>query len=435
MTLVYAGGMIKASNMPLAFYVMRMAQRNFIILMHNAAVIPLIWLFYRWDLGPAALLAIFGLGIVYVFTIGVSLLVSIVCARFRDIPPFIATLLQFLFLTSPIIWVPEQLHAGHLIVKLNPISYLMAVSRDPLIGRPVGGERLAKRYGGRAGGDVARNLLLCALPQARSLLGLRPNMSRIIADKLCLDFPIMTHASRSARNVAFKTVSRIGGRVLNENGDARLVRALDNIDLDLSAGDRVGLIGPNGSGKTTLIRTLAGIYHPSYGTLTVTGEHLPLFDINLGLDDEATGYENIFMRGLVMGMTRGEIEAKAESIAAYSELGSALDMSIRTYSAGMVLRLMFAIATSIEGDVILMDEWLAVGDRSFREKANQRLRELVSRTGILVIASHDMGLLRDICTLGLHLESGRVRNFGPIEEVIAAMEADDNVSRKGDEAA
>jgi ABC-2 type transport system ATP-binding protein/lipopolysaccharide transport system ATP-binding protein len=260
-------------------------------------------------------------------------------------------------------------------------------------------------------------------------------MSRIIADKLCLDFPIMTHASRSARNVAFKTMSRIGGHVINENGGSRLVRALDNIDLDLSAGDRIGLIGSNGSGKTTLIRTLAGIYHPSHGTLTVTGEHLPLFDINLGLDEEATGYENIFIRGLVMGMTRAEIEAKTESIAAYSELGSALDMSIRTYSAGMVLRLMFAIATSIEGDVVLMDEWLAVGDRSFREKANQRLRELVARTGILVLASHDMGLLRDICTLGLHLESGRVRNFGPIEEVIAAMEAGDNASSKGDEAA
>jgi lipopolysaccharide transport system permease protein len=138
MTLVYAGGMIKASNMPLAFFVMRMAQRNFIIFMHNAAIIPVIWLVYRWHLGPTTLLAIFGLGIVYVFTVGTSLLVSIICARFRDIPPFIATLLQFLFLTSPIIWVPEQLHAGHFIVKLNPVSYLMAVARDPIIGRPVG---------------------------------------------------------------------------------------------------------------------------------------------------------------------------------------------------------------------------------------------------------------------------------------------------------
>jgi ABC-2 type transport system ATP-binding protein len=149
---------------------------------------------------------------------------------------------------------------------------------------------------------------------------------------------------------------------------------------------------------------------------------VPMFDIGLGFDDEGNGYENIYIRGLIMGLTREQIAAKMPEIAEFSELGGYLDLPVRTYSAGMSLRLMFAIATSLEGDIILMDEWLAVGDAEFRHKANARLRKLTEGAGILVLASHDMSLLRETCTLGMHIEAGKVRNFGKIGDVIADSE-------------
>ncbi len=243
-------------------------------------------------------------------------------------------------------------------------------------------------------------------------------MPRILAENLAVEFPIVAQSARSLRNVAMRAASAIGGRVVDSTNHVRLVKSLDNINIDLKDGDRLGLMGPNGSGKTTLIRTLSGIYHATGGSLHIEGKRFPMFDINVGVDEEATGFENIHLRGLIMGLSSKEIAERTEYIAEYSELGSYLDMPMRTYSSGMILRLMFAIATSIEGDIVLMDEWLSVGDESFRIKANVRLKEITRKSGILVLASHDMNLLRETCNLGMYLENGQVKHFGPIGEVL-----------------
>jgi ABC-2 type transport system ATP-binding protein/lipopolysaccharide transport system ATP-binding protein len=224
--------------------------------------------------------------------------------------------------------------------------------------------------------------------------------------------------------MALRTASRVGGNVSKSDGSFQLVRALENISFSLKEGDRLALVGPNGAGKTTLIRVLAGIYEPSYGDLEVVGRRVPMFDIGLGLDEEASGYENIMVRGLILGLSPKEIAERTAEIAEFSELGAYLELPIRTYSSGMLLRLMFAIAVTINGDIILMDEWIAVGDASFRLKTHARLQEITAKSGIVVLASHDMEMLRETCNLGLHLEGGRVRGFGKLDDVLAELKLD-----------
>jgi len=198
------------------------------------------------------------------------------------------------------------------------------------------------------------------------------------------------------------------------------VQALRDINIDLRPGDRLGLVGHNGAGKTTLLRVLAGIYHPTTGTVTCEGLRMPLTDIHVGQDDEATGYEMILIRGLLMGLRRSEIEAKIEEIAEFSELGEFLDLPIRTYSSGMALRLFFSIATSMTADIIIMDEWITAGDEAFIKKANARLQMLVDQAHIIVIASHNRSTLQRICTRGLLLEGGRIKHSGTLDEVLDA---------------
>ena len=244
-------------------------------------------------------------------------------------------------------------------------------------------------------------------------------MARIEINAISVDFPIASLKARTIKNVVLAKARSVGGSVVTQDDQTRVVRALDQVSFTLKDGDRLGLLGSNGSGKTTLIRVLGDIYTPTAGSVLIEGSQLPMFDIGFGFDPEASGYENIFMRGLLMGLTAKEIGERTDAIAAFSELGPYLELPIRTYSAGMLLRLMFSIATSVDGNIVLMDEWIAVGDAEFKAKANAKLREITERAGILVIASHDDGILRSMCNLGLHLEAGRVVSFGPLEEVIA----------------
>jgi ABC-2 type transport system ATP-binding protein len=248
-------------------------------------------------------------------------------------------------------------------------------------------------------------------------------MPLIEARNVGIEFPVAPPNARSFRHLALRTASRVGGKVLKNEGSFRFVQALDDVSFTLRHGDRLGLLGHNGAGKTTLIRVLAGIYEPTRGSLRMVGRNVPMFDIGLGMDEEATGYENIRIRGLILGLTPEEIEERIAEITEFAELGDYLELPIRTYSSGMLLRLVFSIAASIHGDIILMDEWIAVGDAQFRKKTHDRLQKITEQSGIVVLASHDHGLLRDTCNLGLHLEGGRVRAFGPLDDVLKELPA------------
>jgi ABC-2 type transport system ATP-binding protein len=246
-------------------------------------------------------------------------------------------------------------------------------------------------------------------------------MPLIEASNVGIEFPVAPPNARSFRHLALRTASRVGGKVLKNEGSFQFVQALDGVSFSLGQGDRLGLVGHNGAGKTTLIRVLAGIYEPTRGSLRTVGRNVPMFDIGLGMDEEASGYENIRIRGLILGLSPEEIEQRMAEIAEFAELGDYLELPVRTYSSGMLLRLFFSIAASIHGDIILMDEWIAVGDAQFRKKTHGRLLDITNRSGIVVIASHDHSLLRDLCNLGLYLDGGRVRAFGALDDVLKEL--------------
>ena len=226
-------------------------------------------------------------------------------------------------------------------------------------------------------------------------------------------FPVLSFRDRSLRS---RFVSAVTLR--RNTATPHIISALNDVSLDIRAGDRVAIIGANGAGKTTLLRVLAGIYHPTSGSVDVLGRCLPLFDLSAGFDEEATGYENIMRRGLVIGARRSEIDAKRAEIAAFTELGDRLDLPLRTYSSGMMLRLIFAVATAVEGEIVLLDEWIGVGDQQFRKKARQRLDEIVVRAGILVLASHDIELIKSTCNRAILLEEGRIVAAGTTDEIL-----------------
>lgn len=202
------------------------------------------------------------------------------------------------------------------------------------------------------------------------------------------------------------------------------VKALQDVSLKFEDGDRVGIIGGNGAGKSTLLRLLAGVYLPSRGRREVNGRVSSLFELNLGFEMEASGRQNIVYRGYLQGETPRSIRAKMPEIAEFSELGRFLDVPVRYYSAGMLVRLAFSIATSIEPEILLIDEVLSAGDLAFQTKARTRMREMMSRAKVIVVVSHDLNTLPQVCETGIWLARGRVRMTGPIEDVIDAYRED-----------
>ena len=244
------------------------------------------------------------------------------------------------------------------------------------------------------------------------------NMAEIRLQNVSVSFPIYDGASRSLKKriVAAST----GGRISMVEGRPAVVNALENLTFDIEHGDRVALIGHNGAGKTTLLRVLAGIYTPVQGEVHRIGKVAPLFDTSFGMDVEATGYENIRLRALYLGMTKSQIEERIDEIAAFAELGAFMGMPLRTYSAGMRTRLAFAVSTSIDPEILLLDEQIGAGDAAFMVKASERLERLVERSGILVLASHSDDAVKRFCTKGLLLEHGRVLFYGPAEEALEA---------------
>jgi ABC-2 type transport system ATP-binding protein/lipopolysaccharide transport system ATP-binding protein len=244
-------------------------------------------------------------------------------------------------------------------------------------------------------------------------------MPRIELQDVTVEFPIYHASTRSLKNRLIGHMS-LGGRIGEDAGRRVCVRALDGISLSIEHGDRVALLGSNGAGKSTLLRVLAGVYEPLRGRVQREGRVSSLFDIGLGLDPESTGYENILLRGLLLGMTLGEIRARRDAIAAFTELGDYLAMPLRTYSSGMMLRLAFAVSTHMDAEILLMDEWLGAGDAAFTDKAQHRLAELVRGAAILVLASHSEEIVRRMCKKAVLLKQGAVARVGDVEEVLQA---------------
>ncbi|HTI68130.1 MAG TPA: ABC transporter ATP-binding protein [Caulobacteraceae bacterium] len=247
---------------------------------------------------------------------------------------------------------------------------------------------------------------------------------------LAIRFPVYGADQRSLKKHLAKIAigGRLGGR--GAAGGSNTVSALSHVNLSLRAGDRLALVGPNGSGKTTLLRVIAGVYAPDEGSLETVGKIAGLLDLSLGLQPTATGNENIYLRGLVAGLSKAQIQDKIADIASFSGLGSFLGLPLKTYSSGMMARLAFAVATSVDADILLMDEWIAVGDAEFREAAQARLTRLIEQSHIMVLASHEMSLVKNLCNKFLHLEHGVASPVMPIEAVdeYMAMRAAERVA-------
>ena len=235
---------------------------------------------------------------------------------------------------------------------------------------------------------------------------------------LSLEFPIYQGGSRSLKKTIVANTTR--GNLARDALDRINVRALNHLNFNIEQGDRVGLLGLNGSGKTTLLKVLAGIYRPTKGRLLASGHVSALLDISVGMNPDATGYENIILRGMYMDIHPRDMRKRADEIAAFTELGDYLDMPVRTYSSGMSVRLAFATATCITPEILLLDEWLSAGDALFLAKAKRRMEDFVRLSSVLVIASHSMPLLEEWCTRGIWLEYGNVKMMGPMKDVIAS---------------
>lgn len=230
-----------------------------------------------------------------------------------------------------------------------------------------------------------------------------------------VEIPIFNAKTRSLKNTLLQSAT--GGRLGVDNGNVS-VRALNGVSLDIAPGERVGIIGDNGSGKSTLLRLLARIYEPTAGSADIRGNIASLMDLFLGIDPEFTGRENILLRGALLGLSRRAVNSYMDEIIAFSELGEFIDLPLRTYSSGMHLRLAFAVSAMLKSDILLMDEWLSVGDGAFRAKAENQLKTMIQSAQILVIASHSMKVIQDLCNRVIWMSQGTIRMDGAPSDVL-----------------
>ncbi len=238
-------------------------------------------------------------------------------------------------------------------------------------------------------------------------------MTLVRVSNVTVEFPIYEANARSLRSTVMRAAT--GGVLAEDAGHHVVVRALDRVSFELHEGDRVGLVGHNGSGKSTLLRVLAGVYEPVSGSVHVQGTVASMLNVWLGMNIDATGLENIYLRARVLGMRRHEVDAMVSEIEAFAGLGDYIHMPLRSYSSGMMMRLAFAVSTSVNADLVLMDEWLSAGDASFTHKAQERLHDMLDRTKVLVVASHNEALIRRSCNKIMRLEHGCITDFGVLE--------------------
>jgi lipopolysaccharide transport system ATP-binding protein len=243
-------------------------------------------------------------------------------------------------------------------------------------------------------------------------------MAKICLENAFVDIPIFNANGRSLTSRILEVAT--GGRLDADPHGKVIVRALSGISLEFQDGDRIGLVGHNGAGKSTLLRVLSGVFVPTGGSATIEGSVGSLIDVSLGINPEASGRENIFLRGALLGLSKAQVHEKFEEIVEFSELGEFIEMPMRTYSSGMQLRLAFAVSTIVRPEILLMDEWLSVGDEGFKAKASERLTTVVDASKILVLASHSRELLEKVTNKVLWLEHGSVKMFDNSKQVLDA---------------
>ena len=245
-------------------------------------------------------------------------------------------------------------------------------------------------------------------------------MAKISLHNVSLDFPIYNGAlSFRSKLINLST----GGKLMSSATKIPVVRALDNISLEIKNGDNVGIIGHNGAGKTTLLKLITGIYHPTAGTIAREGKVNAFFNVMNGMDQESTGYDNIYLMGTLLEMKRHEIKKLIPEIEEFTGLGSYLDMPVRTYSDGMKLRLGFAVYTSILPEILLLDESIGAGDASFLDKAKKRVESFYKKADILIISSHSFAILEQFCNKVLWMEKGKIKKFGSTGSVLKEYHA------------
>jgi ABC-type polysaccharide/polyol phosphate transport system ATPase subunit len=242
-------------------------------------------------------------------------------------------------------------------------------------------------------------------------------MKLIELDDVSLRFRVRCQARESLKDYVLHGLFR-----RRKQSNMLEVKALEHINLEVRQGERVGILGHNGAGKTTMLKLLAGIYPPTSGKRRVAGRVSSLFDISLGFEPDANGWDNIRFRSYLQGETPRSVQRSMQAIADFSELGEFLDMPVRYYSSGMLVRLAFSVATAIEPEILIVDEVLSAGDLSFQAKAEQRMRALISHAQAVVVVSHDLGSLAKMCNRVIWLDHGRIQMSGPADEVIALYE-------------
>jgi ABC-type polysaccharide/polyol phosphate transport system ATPase subunit len=247
-------------------------------------------------------------------------------------------------------------------------------------------------------------------------------MARIDLNSVFVDFPVYNVNARSFKKHFLRLAT--GGTVMEDANKRVIVSALRDVTLSLTCGDHVGLIGHNGSGKSTLLRLLAGIYEPSQGDIHIQGHVSALLDIMQGIETEFTGHENITMRGILLGLSRKEINNKIEEISEFTGLGDYLSLPTRTYSSGMLMRLAFAVSTAINPEILLLDEVFHVGDGSFMEKAQHKLTNMLNQSSIVIMANHSDETIKKFCNKAILLDGGTVKFFGPTEEAFSLYKQD-----------
>jgi ABC-2 type transport system ATP-binding protein/lipopolysaccharide transport system ATP-binding protein len=238
-------------------------------------------------------------------------------------------------------------------------------------------------------------------------------MANIRLNQVSVEFPVYNINSVSFKKNFIRMAT--GGRVLQSANEHVIVRSINQLSLEIHHGDRVGLIGHNGAGKSSFLRLLAGIYEPTEGEIAVEGSVSTMLDLMHGIEAECTGYENIINRGLLLGLDKHQIKTNMVEIAEFSGLGDYLNMPVRTYSSGMMVRLAFAISASLKPDILLIDEVFGAGDADFMEKAREKMVSLMNHSRIVVFASHAPKLIREFCNKVLVLNAGSLEFYGPLE--------------------